>query len=119
MKNLIMVENIIKDMKYDLIAIDKNLMTPRRLGKGLKDEVVLVDEVPYKVTTDMDCRIKFITAITEVDQVDLKTNLALKIKFDMDKEYIDCIEIPKLLNINKLKDMHFREFVDCYKVRGF
>lgn len=119
MKNLFMVENIIKDLKLDLVALENNILTPRRLGYSLKDEVILVDEVPYKITTDSKGGIVFITAVTEADQVDLKTNLSLKIKFGMDKEYIECMEIPRLLNINNLKDMAFKEFVDVYKVRGF
>lgn len=119
MENLIMVENIIKNMKFDLIALERNLMTSRRMGHNLKDEVVLINDVPYKVSTDRDCFVTHLSAITEVDQVDIKTNLSLKIKFDIDKKDLDCMEFPKLLNTNNVKGTPFRQFIMCYKVWGF
>lgn len=119
MKNLIKVENIIKDLKLDLVAIEKNLMTPRRIGTRLKDEVVLVNDFPYKVTTNEKAEIIHITGITESDQVDLKTNLSLMVKFGIEKSEIDCTEIPKLININEVGGMKFREFIAVYKAIGF
>lgn len=113
------IERMIFTFTYDNVSINANILTPRRRGASLKDEVVLIGDMPYKVTTDKDCNIVFISAITEAEQIDAKTKLSLSIKFDLTKEDVIHAEVPKLLNINDVKGLNFREFINKYNVTGF
>lgn len=109
------IERVLYKLTWEENQKRAGIYGDRLMGRNLRNELVLVDDVVYKVCTDPYTRINFITAVTESEDLDTEERYYIKFKYGIKAEELDCIEYPRLLNINDVEGMYFKEFLKQYK----